>query len=184
MDQSWGAFVCVSPAGDRSAVDAVQANHPPLLSVCRCQHGPSDWASERTQCCEFLLMNRRVTEFNTWHWASYFLCLSPNNLSSSPQEVKAQNIKLSVNDFIIKASALACLKVPECNSSWLDTVIRQWVNAQKNPHTCECCLVPTCTVNRKLQINLHQPKSPNLVTRSLLFSLFTLCLTLHRKSNF
>uniref|UniRef100_A0A1A8BB98 Acetyltransferase component of pyruvate dehydrogenase complex n=1 Tax=Nothobranchius kadleci TaxID=1051664 RepID=A0A1A8BB98_NOTKA len=41
------------------------------------------------------------------------------------EEVKAQNIKLSVNDFIIKASALACLKVPECNSSWMDTVIRQ-----------------------------------------------------------
>ncbi|XP_071372087.1 dihydrolipoyllysine-residue acetyltransferase component of pyruvate dehydrogenase complex, mitochondrial isoform X1 [Centroberyx affinis] len=40
-------------------------------------------------------------------------------------EVKAQNIKLSVNDFIIKASALACLKVPEANSSWMDTVIRQ-----------------------------------------------------------
>uniref|UniRef100_A0A7N8X9A5 Acetyltransferase component of pyruvate dehydrogenase complex n=1 Tax=Mastacembelus armatus TaxID=205130 RepID=A0A7N8X9A5_9TELE len=36
-----------------------------------------------------------------------------------------ENIKLSVNDFIIKASALACLKVPECNSSWMDTVIRQ-----------------------------------------------------------
>lgn len=33
--------------------------------------------------------------------------------------------KISVNDFIIKASALACLKVPEANSSWLDTVIRQ-----------------------------------------------------------
>lgn len=48
--------------------------------------------------------------------------------SVSPlQEVKAQNIKLSVNDFIIKASALACLKVPECNSSWMDTVIRQYV---------------------------------------------------------
>ncbi|CAL8364646.1 unnamed protein product [Lota lota] len=40
-------------------------------------------------------------------------------------EVKAQNIKLSVNDFIIKASALACLKVPEANSSWMDSVIRQ-----------------------------------------------------------
>ncbi|XP_028323204.1 dihydrolipoyllysine-residue acetyltransferase component of pyruvate dehydrogenase complex, mitochondrial [Gouania willdenowi] len=40
-------------------------------------------------------------------------------------EVKAQNIKLSINDFLIKASALACLKVPECNSSWMDTVIRQ-----------------------------------------------------------
>uniref|UniRef100_A0A8D0E7X4 Acetyltransferase component of pyruvate dehydrogenase complex n=1 Tax=Salvator merianae TaxID=96440 RepID=A0A8D0E7X4_SALMN len=36
-----------------------------------------------------------------------------------------ENTKLSVNDFIIKASALACLKVPEANSSWLDTVIRQ-----------------------------------------------------------
>ncbi|XP_038843172.1 dihydrolipoyllysine-residue acetyltransferase component of pyruvate dehydrogenase complex, mitochondrial [Salvelinus namaycush] len=40
-------------------------------------------------------------------------------------EVKAQNIKLSVNDFIIKASSLACLKVPEANSQWLDSVIRQ-----------------------------------------------------------
>lgn len=47
------------------------------------------------------------------------------NLFRLLQEVKAQNIKLSVNDFIIKASALACLKVPECNSSWMDTVIRQ-----------------------------------------------------------
>ena len=34
-------------------------------------------------------------------------------------------IKLSVNDFIIKASALACKKIPEANSSWLDTVIRK-----------------------------------------------------------
>ncbi|KAG9265625.1 dihydrolipoyllysine-residue acetyltransferase component of pyruvate dehydrogenase complex, mitochondrial [Astyanax mexicanus] len=41
------------------------------------------------------------------------------------EEVKADNIKLSVNDFIVKASALACLKVPEANSSWMDTVIRQ-----------------------------------------------------------
>ncbi|XP_019729139.1 dihydrolipoyllysine-residue acetyltransferase component of pyruvate dehydrogenase complex, mitochondrial [Hippocampus comes] len=41
------------------------------------------------------------------------------------EEVKARSLKLSVNDFLIKASALACLKVPECNSSWMDTVIRQ-----------------------------------------------------------
>ncbi|XP_061818445.2 dihydrolipoyllysine-residue acetyltransferase component of pyruvate dehydrogenase complex, mitochondrial [Nerophis lumbriciformis] len=41
------------------------------------------------------------------------------------EEVKVRSLKLSVNDFIIKASALACLKVPECNSSWMDTVIRQ-----------------------------------------------------------
>ncbi|XP_030637041.1 dihydrolipoyllysine-residue acetyltransferase component of pyruvate dehydrogenase complex, mitochondrial isoform X2 [Chanos chanos] len=41
------------------------------------------------------------------------------------EELKSKNIKLSVNDFIIKASALACLEVPEANSSWMDTVIRQ-----------------------------------------------------------
>ena len=36
------------------------------------------------------------------------------------------NIKLSVNDFIIKASALSCKKVPEANSSWMDNTIRQY----------------------------------------------------------
>nr|CAG4637895.1 EOG090X08YX [Chydorus sphaericus] len=34
--------------------------------------------------------------------------------------------KLSVNDFIIKAAALACRKVPDVNSSWQDTFIRQY----------------------------------------------------------
>ena len=33
--------------------------------------------------------------------------------------------KLSVNDFIIKAASLACRKVPDVNSSWQDTFIRQ-----------------------------------------------------------
>jgi pyruvate dehydrogenase E2 component (dihydrolipoamide acetyltransferase) len=33
--------------------------------------------------------------------------------------------KLSVNDFVIKAAALACRKVPEVNSSWQETFIRQ-----------------------------------------------------------
>lgn len=33
--------------------------------------------------------------------------------------------KLSVNDFVIKAAALACGKVPEVNSSWQETFIRQ-----------------------------------------------------------
>nr|CAG4641833.1 EOG090X08YX [Eurycercus lamellatus] len=34
--------------------------------------------------------------------------------------------KLSVNDFIIKAAALASRKVPEANSSWQDSFIRQY----------------------------------------------------------
>jgi len=38
------------------------------------------------------------------------------------------NFKLSVNDFIIKASALSLLNVPECNSQWMDNFIRQFNN--------------------------------------------------------
>ncbi|VDO78101.1 unnamed protein product [Heligmosomoides polygyrus] len=33
--------------------------------------------------------------------------------------------KISINDFIVKASALACLRVPEANSFWMDSFIRQ-----------------------------------------------------------
>nr|CAG4645639.1 EOG090X08YX [Lynceus sp. MCZ IZ 141354] len=40
--------------------------------------------------------------------------------------------KLSVNDFIIKASALACRKVPEANSSWQESYIRQYSTVDVN----------------------------------------------------
>merc|ERR1719291_8713 len=36
-----------------------------------------------------------------------------------------EGVKLSVNDFVIKAAALSCKRVPACNSSWMDTFIRQ-----------------------------------------------------------
>ncbi len=36
--------------------------------------------------------------------------------------------KLSVNDFLIKACAVACKKVPTVNSSWRDGFIRQFNN--------------------------------------------------------
>lgn len=39
--------------------------------------------------------------------------------------LEKEGIKLSVNDFIIKAAALACKKVPEANSAWMDSFIRQ-----------------------------------------------------------
>lgn len=39
--------------------------------------------------------------------------------------LEKEGVKLSINDFIIKASALACKKVPEANSSWMDSFIRQ-----------------------------------------------------------
>ena len=37
--------------------------------------------------------------------------------------------KISVNDLILKATSLACMKVPETNSSWHDgNVIRRFKN--------------------------------------------------------
>lgn len=37
-----------------------------------------------------------------------------------------ENVKLSVNDFIVKAAALACKRVPQVNSSWQETFVRQY----------------------------------------------------------
>merc|ERR1719239_400034 len=41
-----------------------------------------------------------------------------------------EEVKLSVNDFVIKAVALACKRVPDCNSAWMETFIRTF-------HTCD-----------------------------------------------
>lgn len=51
---------------------------------------------------------------------------SMHKRSKSSEGVEAKPPKLSVNDFIIKAAALACKKVPEANSSWLGSVIREY----------------------------------------------------------
>uniref|UniRef100_A0A6B2E6U8 dihydrolipoyllysine-residue acetyltransferase n=1 Tax=Phlebotomus kandelakii TaxID=1109342 RepID=A0A6B2E6U8_9DIPT len=42
------------------------------------------------------------------------------------KSLEKEGVKLSVNDFIIKAAATANRKIPEANSAWLDTVIRQF----------------------------------------------------------
>lgn len=42
---------------------------------------------------------------------------------------KQSAVKISVNDMIIKAAALACIRVPECNSSWQGEFIRRYKNA-------------------------------------------------------
>ncbi|XP_052764510.1 dihydrolipoyllysine-residue acetyltransferase component of pyruvate dehydrogenase complex, mitochondrial-like [Mya arenaria] len=46
--------------------------------------------------------------------------------------LEKQNKKISVNDFIIKASALACKVVPEANSSWQDSFVRQYNTVDVN----------------------------------------------------
>lgn len=42
------------------------------------------------------------------------------------KQLEKEGVKLSINDFIIKAAAMACKKVPEANSAWMDTIIRQF----------------------------------------------------------
>jgi pyruvate dehydrogenase E2 component (dihydrolipoamide acetyltransferase) len=42
------------------------------------------------------------------------------------KSLEKEGVKISVNDFIIKASALSCLQVPEVNSAWFETFIRQY----------------------------------------------------------
>ncbi|KAH0567136.1 dihydrolipoyllysine-residue acetyltransferase component of pyruvate dehydrogenase complex, mitochondrial [Cotesia glomerata] len=42
--------------------------------------------------------------------------------------MEKENVRVSVNDIIIKAMAMACKKVPEGNSAWLGNVIRQYDN--------------------------------------------------------
>lgn len=42
------------------------------------------------------------------------------------------NVKLSVNDFIVKAAALACKQVPQVNSMWQETFIRQFNRVDVN----------------------------------------------------
>lgn len=43
------------------------------------------------------------------------------------KEFTEAGTKLSVTDFIVKASALAMRKVPEVNSSWLGDAIRRYI---------------------------------------------------------
>ncbi|XP_074584585.1 dihydrolipoyllysine-residue acetyltransferase component 2 of pyruvate dehydrogenase complex, mitochondrial-like isoform X2 [Curcuma longa] len=40
--------------------------------------------------------------------------------------------KLSINDLVIKATALALRKIPQCNSSWMNDFIRQYNNVNIN----------------------------------------------------
>ncbi|KAJ8888720.1 hypothetical protein PR048_008212 [Dryococelus australis] len=42
------------------------------------------------------------------------------------KQLEKEGGKLSINDFVIKAAAMTCMKVPEVNSSWMDTFIRQY----------------------------------------------------------
>lgn len=64
------------------------------------------------------------------------LCLPQiDQLLSAREDINASLAgkgKLSVNDFIVKAAALACKKVPAVNASWMGDFVRQFHNVDVN----------------------------------------------------
>lgn len=50
------------------------------------------------------------------------------------KSLEKEGVKLSFNDFVVKATALASKKVPEANSSWHGSFIRMYVT-----HSTESC---------------------------------------------
>ncbi|KAF7087748.1 hypothetical protein CFC21_090913 [Triticum aestivum] len=50
----------------------------------------------------------------------------------NPLQEASGGKKISINDLVIKAAALALRKVPECNSSWMNDFIRQYHNVNIN----------------------------------------------------
>uniref|UniRef100_A0A0D3EZJ9 Acetyltransferase component of pyruvate dehydrogenase complex n=1 Tax=Oryza barthii TaxID=65489 RepID=A0A0D3EZJ9_9ORYZ len=50
----------------------------------------------------------------------------------NPLQESSGGKKISINDLVIKAAALALRKVPQCNSSWMSDFIRQYHNVNIN----------------------------------------------------
>ncbi|XP_006664840.1 dihydrolipoyllysine-residue acetyltransferase component 3 of pyruvate dehydrogenase complex, mitochondrial-like [Oryza brachyantha] len=50
----------------------------------------------------------------------------------NPVQESSGGKKISINDLVIKAAALALRKVPQCNSSWMNDFIRQYHNVNIN----------------------------------------------------
>ena len=62
----------------------------------------------------------------------YLFTISHARLRAKFNEEAKGEFKLSVNDFVIKAAALAMRKVPEVNSEWRGDVIRRYNNVDIN----------------------------------------------------
>ena len=84
--------------------------------------------------------------------------INMDNLLEFKQSIqKETNVKLSVNDFLIKAVALACQKIPETRSQWIDGTIRQF----KESDICFAVDSPSGLITPK--INSAQNKSLSVI---------------------
>ena len=79
------------------------------------------------------IIAKRLTESkqNIPHYYVELNCEMDNlvDMRSSINAHNAHNIKISINDFIIKALSLALINSPEVNSSWLEDKIRSYKHA-------------------------------------------------------
>lgn len=61
----------------------------------------------------------------------YYVTVSVNMDNLMKLRTKLNNVaktKISVNDMVIKAASMACVKVPETNSSWMGDYVRKFNN--------------------------------------------------------
>jgi len=99
---------------------------PPRTVVTEGQYADTELTSMRKTIAKRLLEAKQTIPH-------YYLSVDVNmdnvlKLRQDLNTIGKENYKLSVNDFIIKASSLALKKVPECNSSWMGDFIRRFYN--------------------------------------------------------
>ena len=101
--------------------------------------------------------------------------INMNNITALRKQLNAiSDTKISVNDFIIKAASLACMKVPECNSSWQGDFIRQYnvVDMSVAVATPNGLITPIVTDSHSkvtiLTFNSHAVGSLNLYDATLI----------------
>lgn len=82
--------------------------------------------------------------------------------------LKADNFKLSVNDFVIKATALACRKVPAANSSWHENSIREYktVDVSMAVSTPEGLITPIIFEAEKKGLAVISQETKSLATKA------------------
>ncbi|XP_065062813.1 dihydrolipoyllysine-residue acetyltransferase component of pyruvate dehydrogenase complex-like [Rhopilema esculentum] len=112
-----------APAAARSQIPV---QPPPRVTVTEGKYADMDLSSMRKTIAKRLLEAKQTIPH-------YYLSIDVNmdNVLKLRQDLNGlakDSYKLSVNDFIIKASSLALKKVPDCNSSWMGEFIRRYYN--------------------------------------------------------
>jgi pyruvate dehydrogenase E2 component (dihydrolipoamide acetyltransferase) len=97
---------------------------PQVSEVINQQYEDIELSSVRKIIADRLLFSKT----NIPHFYLGIECNMDKLLNLRTELNKVSPVKLSINDIIIKAASLACIKVPEANSSWQGNFIRKYKN--------------------------------------------------------